>query len=63
MDYLRDTVIKLLDQYQIDKINKSVNECLTENKEAKTYIFHTCPKCGKTQMILLKVVFPIQENN
>ena len=48
MKYLREDVIELLDQYQIDKINKTVNNCLSENEEADTYIIKTCPKCGIT---------------
>jgi len=52
--FLNETTTSTLMDYQIDKINRQVQDFIDINKEINQYYFEYCPKCKKLHPRLVK---------
>lgn len=52
--FLNEQAISDLMDYQIQKINRQIQDFINANKEATQYHFEVCPKCGKVHPHLTK---------
>lgn len=52
--YLNEQTTSHLMEYQIQKINRQIQDFMNTNKEVEQYHFEVCPKCGKLHSHLVK---------
>lgn len=55
--FLNESTASNLMDYQIEKINRQIQDFIDTNKEVSEYHFEVCPKCGKVHPHLIKAGF------
>lgn len=46
MNYLTDEITDELYEYQIDSLNRTIQDYISQNREAHNIVWKVCPKCG-----------------